>query len=698
MSLELSVILITVFANLLLGLFTYLKNPKSSTNRLFIFLTIIISFWTFFNYNSLHNLNNPQETLFWIRAVMFVTAPLGPVILLLVHTFPNRTITASKKFLLLTSTITITVAILSFTNLLFSDVAISSQGTITPTPGPAIALYAINFLGSLIAAFAVIIKKYIKSKGREKVQLKYLLLGIIITFSLVALTNFIFVLVLNLSQFVVLGPLFSLILISFISYAIVKHRFMDIGIVVARTVSYSLLVMTFAALYVFVLFVGSAKLFNTSIDTKTLTIATSLAFLMAFTFQPINRFFQRITNKIFHKRGYEMNSLLYEIAVKMSSQSKLDKLSEGIYEFLKENLHTEFAVIALYNEEKKPEFLCPEEKVCKDELDENEISLIRSITNITLYEEIEKQNLKDLFKKLSIAVLIPLKTNKRKIGFLILGGKKSGDIYSTTDITILETIAPQITASIKNAKSAEMELQREKEISDNKTKFLTVAGHKLRTPLSGINWTVDMLLGGDYGKTNDGINKALGEIKDNSAKMVELVNDLFEVQNISDKTYHPDLEITTVPIKTVIQQSLKQLDELVKEMKLKVTIDDSTNRKNKVLADKDKFEKIIYEVVSNAVTYNKVEGSIDIKIYEKDKKVFIEIKDTGIGIKKEELPNIFEKFYRGKDALLKETEGAGIGLFLTQSYIVSWGGDITLNSTFNQGTTVIISLLQSISK
>ncbi|MBI3887676.1 hypothetical protein HY310_01240 [Candidatus Microgenomates bacterium] len=220
--------IISILGNVGLGILVYAKNPKSTTNRLLSALTIILSLWAVSNYLSLNSIG-AENTLFWIRIVMVVTAPLGPILYLFITTFPEQNFNSSKKVLVFLLISIFVVAFLSFTPFVFSSVDVTKG--VHPTPGFGIILYGLLILGSLAAAFIKLVKKYKNSTGLIRAQLRYLVLGILLTFSLQAVTNFVFVVLLNYSDFVALGPLFSLILVSCVTYATIRHHFLDVGFV-----------------------------------------------------------------------------------------------------------------------------------------------------------------------------------------------------------------------------------------------------------------------------------------------------------------------------------------------------------------------------------------------------------------------------------------------------------------------------------
>src|SRR4030042_6660973 len=134
--LQFIVSLFTAISNIVLGLFVFFKNRKSATNILLFFLTIIIASWTITNYFSL-NSPTPEFTLFWIRVVMFLVSPLGPVIFLLIHTFPRIELQIKKQWLIAIILLTVTTAMLAISPYMFTGIEIK-QGNIAPVPGPGI--------------------------------------------------------------------------------------------------------------------------------------------------------------------------------------------------------------------------------------------------------------------------------------------------------------------------------------------------------------------------------------------------------------------------------------------------------------------------------------------------------------------------------------------------------------------------------
>src|SRR3989344_5347408 len=182
----LSIAIFTTISNLFLGLIVYLKNQKSITHKLLLLLTILISIWSIANYFSVTSINS-QTILKWIRVVMLITAPFTFTLLALVKAFPHQTLSMKQPSLIFFGITAIFSIIASQTSLIFKDL-IFINGQSQPVPGPGLIIYAINLIGGLTYTFYTLHNKFKNTKGIEKIQLKFLLFGIVITFTLMSLT------------------------------------------------------------------------------------------------------------------------------------------------------------------------------------------------------------------------------------------------------------------------------------------------------------------------------------------------------------------------------------------------------------------------------------------------------------------------------------------------------------------------------
>ena|SRR3990167_6429968 len=191
-------LLVLIFANLghlIIGLLTLLKNQRSATNILFGILLFNIILWTTASYLSI-NLSDSDSTLAYARIVLFFAASQNFLIFLFVYTFPRKNILLGKSVLLLLSLFTLSVMALVLSPFVFSGIQIDPiTNQSAPVVQPGIVLFAINTAGFLGAAIFKLFQKFHHSRGFEREQLRYLLLGFLTTFSLIVLTNFILVVI-----------------------------------------------------------------------------------------------------------------------------------------------------------------------------------------------------------------------------------------------------------------------------------------------------------------------------------------------------------------------------------------------------------------------------------------------------------------------------------------------------------------------
>jgi len=236
------------------------------------------------------------------------------------------------------------------------------------------------------------------------------------------------------------------------------------------------------------------------------------------------------------------------------------------------------------------------------------------------------------------------------------------------------------------------DITREKMMERMKTEFVSIAAHQLRTPLSAIKWILSMLLGGDVGEMSFEQKELLERTYQSNERMIHLVNDLLNTTRIEEGKFLT--KIVPQDIGDLVKKIVKSsFEEEVKRKGLNFDCQLPKGRLPKVDADVDKLTLAIQNLMDNALNYTKT-GGIKITLsFNKDENSFLfSIIDTGIGISKEEQPRVFSKFFRSSMAVKTETEGSGLGLFITKNIIDAHGGRIWFESQEGQGSSFYFSL------
>jgi len=228
-----------------------------------------------------------------------------------------------------------------------------------------------------------------------------------------------------------------------------------------------------------------------------------------------------------------------------------------------------------------------------------------------------------------------------------------------------------------------------KDLDEQKSKFLSVAAHQLRTPLSASKWALKMVLDGDLGPLTVDQKTVLMKGYESNERMINLVNNLLDVDRISSGRYQYVYE--PMSIIDQIDSVLADLIPTIKKKNMKVVF----NKKEvpMVLADSKKMRNVVQNLIDNAVKYTPPNGTIFVSVEPVgDDMLAVAIKDTGIGIPKNQQDQIFQKFFRGDNARKLETDGSGLGMFIAREIVLMHKGKLWFESKEDKGSTFTFTL------
>lgn len=232
---------------------------------------------------------------------------------------------------------------------------------------------------------------------------------------------------------------------------------------------------------------------------------------------------------------------------------------------------------------------------------------------------------------------------------------------------------------------ANAELER---LSQAKTEFLSLVSHQLLTPLTTARWiatTLDEVLGAPNPETA----KLIGDLLNNNSRMVRLVGNLLNVARIEEGRLEYKFE--NITLDDMLVELVSALTPIAEKKQIAIRYENSQSGPI-VRADRGKLYLAFENVIENAVKYTPKKGEIGIKMYVAGGMVTVEIQDKGIGIPKEEWKNIFQKFFRARNAREQAISGSGLGLFIVKKIIEDHGGHIRFESTEGVGTTFLLEL------
>ncbi|MGK0576920.1 ATP-binding protein [Macrococcus capreoli] len=231
------------------------------------------------------------------------------------------------------------------------------------------------------------------------------------------------------------------------------------------------------------------------------------------------------------------------------------------------------------------------------------------------------------------------------------------------------------------------DMSEEKKIDNMKQQFIANVSHELRTPIQMLQGYTEAILDGIVEEKAD-VDEFLNIILDESKRLNRLVNELINVARIDagENTLNKeDIDITTLIEKNV--QNFKQ-SALEHETLLIV----NTEHTRTALIDYDKMFQVLTNLLDNAMRYTKKGDKITIHTYNDTQNLYIDVSDTGVGIAKEHIEHIFDRFYKVDQARTRGKHGTGLGLFIVKAIIESHGGKITVTSKQGEGTTFNICI------
>ncbi|MBC7195598.1 MAG: ATP-binding protein, partial [Caldisericia bacterium] len=226
-----------------------------------------------------------------------------------------------------------------------------------------------------------------------------------------------------------------------------------------------------------------------------------------------------------------------------------------------------------------------------------------------------------------------------------------------------------------------------KKFEEIKRDFVRDASHELKTPLTAIKGFVETI-------ENEVKNKRYIEIiKRNIDRTINIINDLLTLSKLEEKR---ELEIEEFDFKDVLNSVLKIFEKKINEKGLKVLVN-IEGEDTKILGDQFKIEQVLINLIDNAINYTD-KGEIKITFYKENNKAIFEIEDSGIGIPKEHIERIFERFYTVDKSRSRKSGGTGLGLSIVKHIILLHKGEIEVKSEVGKGTKFKITIPQKLTE
>ena len=223
-----------------------------------------------------------------------------------------------------------------------------------------------------------------------------------------------------------------------------------------------------------------------------------------------------------------------------------------------------------------------------------------------------------------------------------------------------------------------------KKLENMRSQFVANISHELKTPLTSIKGFAETLRYVDDDETR---NKFLSIIDEESDRLARLLEDILCLYEIEQKR---STVLEEFNVDEEIEKVYMLLNDQAKKKGVEIFLD--TNSNCVLMGDKDKFKQMLLNLVSNSVKYTEKGGKVRVESYNRDMNLILVIEDNGIGISAEDLPRIFERFYRVDKARSRESGGTGLGLAIVKHIVRLFDGEINVTSELGVGTKIVITI------
>lgn len=280
---------------------------------------------------------------------------------------------------------------------------------------------------------------------------------------------------------------------------------------------------------------------------------------------------------------------------------------------------------------------------------------------------------------------IPMIVGEKLVGVLDLQSDKVG-FFTEESLRTQKTLASQIAVAVENAKLYDQQVQTTEKLRDVdrlKSEFLASMSHELRTPLNSIIGFADVLLEGLDGDLNERMEEDVRLIRESGRHLRELIGDILDMSKI--EAGKMELRYEDIDLHQLANDIVATAGPLASSKSLGLYLDLNPDVTS-IEADRTRLRQVLWNIVGNAIKFTE-RGSVTLMMEMQEQSLLVAIKDTGIGIKQEDIPIVFEQFRQIDGSLNRSVGGTGLGMPITKKLVELHGGEIWVESAPGKGTT-----------
>ncbi len=457
---RLSIVAAVGIANVGLAVAVYVRNSRSPAHRTFAAAAVMIVCWLTLAF--LSDQADFRAHALWLNRLTASSSLLMAALLLyfvIVFPRPERRLAVFWKAFLLAG-----IALTGLTTLTPLTVAAieSRPGGTDMLPGPFMNVVAAWLAIGLACVIFLLFRKHHLLEGRPRAQLRFVLLGIILFGATSLVLGLLVPMATQSYELAYLNQFATLFIVGLTAYAMIKHRLMDMHLVVLRSIGYGALTMAAGAILVMLATLARANLAaDIGLDSDAVFAISGLAAALAF--QPVRRALERTTDRIFYRRTYDPDRLLSELGGAMASTLDPAVLAEHLARKLTDRVRLSYVTVAyewndaLETAGTNPDVTGP---------DVERLLALNDGREMILADDPDADpEIAAALTECGARMLVPLVSDSTLVGAILLGAKQSGSMLSEQDVRLLEILAPEAAIAMKNARLFEEKNQRVRELT-----------------------------------------------------------------------------------------------------------------------------------------------------------------------------------------------------------------------------------------
>jgi len=691
--------IIAAVTYLFVGFFVYSKKKPNPINRIFAIMLLCVSLWNV-EWAGLISAPNADFAQLWgnIFRIPLLFIPATFLHFAFLFTRPQGFSRRSRNTLIIFYGLSCFLAAVSWTRYFHGEVVAYPWGYSFKS-GPLFFLFLFQFVIAILLAFYFMVRGYIVADSYQQHRLKYFSLAIGVSFVLGSL-NFFPQFGLGVYPF---GSIAVTVGLFIAAYSLVQHRLMDVGVFMAKAMGYilSISLLGAPALLSIVLL---QRYFYHQIDLSFSFIVLLIGILAALAFHGVKERMDRAMRQIIVREKYYYHRVLEEFSRRLVTIMDLNRLLHMLADTVEKSMSVARVSVFLHN---------PEKEIFRQALarglPENEMTdisfksgdpVIRGLQEkkeAILRPELEgKQRSRDeeellkMMVRFQAEVSLPLIYMDRLIGFINLGHKFEEQMYYREDLDLLNTLANQLAVAVENAnlyenlKKSQNIMRRADRLASLGTLISSLA-HEIRNPLVSIKTFTQLLPERmeDEEFRNYFLKVASGEID----RLTTLINELLGFARPSE----PNLQGEN--LNAIIEKIEFLIVTEARKKNITISKDFMADLPG-VNVDAEQIKQVLLNILLNAVQAIPGDGKIWIETRvvqvpredTTERFVQVEVRDSGVGISKENLERVFDPFFSTRP------DGSGLGLAISYQIIHEHGGFIDLESEVGKGTSFRIHL------